>query len=58
MEHQFVAKFFQYIDDDVLLQLLLVTPMAMEGELLHLYFVYSSVYTKCHGSYKARIMCI
>ena len=34
MENEFVAKFFQDIDDDVLLQLFLVTSMAMEGELV------------------------
>ena len=35
MEKEFVAKFFQDINDDVLLQLFLVTSMAMEGELVH-----------------------
>ena len=39
MENEFVAKFFQDIDDDLLLQLFLVTSMAMEGEMLHFYFV-------------------
>ena len=32
MENEFVAKFCQDIDDDILLQLFLETSMAMEGE--------------------------
>ena len=39
MENEFVAKFFQDIDDDDLLQLFLETSMVMEGELVHFYFV-------------------
>ena len=35
VENEFVAKFVQDIDDDVLLQLFLETSMAMEGELVH-----------------------
>ena len=35
MENELVAKVFQDIKDDVLLQLFLVTSMAMEGELVH-----------------------
>ena len=45
MENEFVAKFFQDIDDDVLLQLFLVTFMAMKGEL-----VYPAVYLMFHGT--------
>ena len=33
MGNEFVAKFFQDIDNNVLLQLFLVTSIAMEGEL-------------------------
>ena len=32
MENEFFTKFFQDIDDDVLLQLFLDTSMVMEGE--------------------------
>ena len=35
MEIEFVAKFFQDIDDNVLLQLFHETSMVMEGELVH-----------------------
>ena len=35
MKNEFVAKFFQDIDNNILLQLFLVTSMAMEGELVH-----------------------
>ena len=39
VKNEFVAKFFQDIDDDVLLQLFLETSMAMEGKLVHFQFV-------------------
>ena len=35
MENEFVAKFFQDIDDNVLLQLFKETSMVIEGELVH-----------------------
>ena len=35
MENEFIAKFFQDIDDYVSLQLFLETSMAMEGKLVH-----------------------
>ena len=35
MENEFVAKCFQDMDDDVLLQIFLKTSTAMEGELVH-----------------------
>ena len=35
MENEFVAKFFQDTDDNVLLQLFLETSMMMDGELVH-----------------------
>ena len=39
MDNEFVAKFFQDIDDDVLLQLFHYTSMVMEGELVHFWIV-------------------
>ena len=39
METEFIAKFFQVIDNDILLQLFLETSMAMEDELVHFSFV-------------------
>ena len=39
MENKFVDKFFQDIDDDVLLQLFHETSMVKEGELVHFWFV-------------------
>ena len=39
MENELVAKFFQNIDEDVLLQLFLETFIVMEGELVHFWFV-------------------
>ena len=44
MENEFVAKFFQDIDEDILLQLFLETSMVMEGELVRSWFVYGLVY--------------
>ena len=35
MENEFVAKFFQDTDDNVLLQLFLETSMMMDAELVH-----------------------
>ena len=37
MENEFVAKFLQGIDDDVLQPLFLETSMAMDGELVQFY---------------------
>ena len=48
MENEFVAKFFQDIDDDVLLQLFHETSIAMEGELVYFWFVEGHV---CPGDY-------
>ena len=39
MEKEFVAKFFQDIDNDILLQLFLETSMVVKGELVHFWFV-------------------
>ena len=44
MENEFVAKSFQNIDDDVLLQLFLVTSMATEGQLVYFKFDLGHVY--------------
>ena len=44
MENEFVAKFCQDIDDDVLLQLFRETSMVMEGELVYFWFVSEHVY--------------
>ena len=51
MENEFVTKFFQDIDDNVLLQLFLETSIAMEGELVHFWgHVYRVVYLMFHGT--------
>ena len=39
MENEFIAKFFQDINDDMLLQLFLEISLSTEGELVHVWFV-------------------
>ena len=54
MDNQFVATFFQDIDDDVLLQLFHETSLVKEGELVHFWLVrehvYPGVYLMFHGT--------
>ena len=55
-ENEIVAKFFQDIDEDVSLQLILRTSMEMEDEHVHIVLVlghvYPGVYLMFHGIYQ------